>query len=75
MKNIIQNKQLIIQSARKLPFKQREIVDEQVEEWIEDDIVELYESECANPIVVTYKKMLHISDYVFNITEIHKKYS
>lgn len=56
MRIIVKDENLIYNSPRRLPFAERNIVDEQIEKWIEDGIVEPCSSEYASQVVVVKKK-------------------
>ena len=43
-------------TPRRLPLKERMIVDEQIDEWLEEGIIEPSESEFCSPIVLVKKK-------------------
>ena len=59
MKIIMTDEEPIYCSPRRLPFFEREIVDRQVEEWIEDGVVEPCYSDYTSPVVVVKKRMVH----------------
>lgn len=46
----------VYQRPRRLPMKDKEIVDKQVEEWIQEGIVKPGSSEYGSPVVVKWKK-------------------
>lgn len=56
MEIILKDDVPVYTSPRRLPFTEREIVDTQVEKWIENGIVEPCYSDYASPVVVTKKK-------------------
>jgi len=53
---IMKEDQKIFARPRRLPFPERRIVSEQVEQWIKEEIIEPCSSDYASPIVVTKKK-------------------
>lgn len=46
----------VFQQPRRLPFAQRDIVEEQVQKWINDGVAIPFSSEYASPVVVVRKK-------------------
>lgn len=56
MKIILKDDEPIYHNPRRLPFAERDIVNKQVEEWIEKEIVEPCSSEYSSQVVVTKKK-------------------
>lgn len=53
---MLHKKQPIYSSPRRLAFAHREVVDKQVEEWLNDDIITPCVSEYASPVLLTTKK-------------------
>lgn len=53
---ILHKEQPIYANPHSLPFAHREIVDQQVQAWINDDIVKPCVLEYASPVVLTTKK-------------------
>ena len=56
MKIIVKNEKAISQGTRHLPFSERKIVEERVEEWIRNEIIEPCESKYASPVVLVRNK-------------------
>lgn len=56
MKLIVEDNRPIYSKPRRLPLTERRIVDEQVEEWLKEGIVEECSSDYASPVVVVRKK-------------------
>ena len=56
MKIIVKDDEPVFYSPRRLPFTERKIVDNQVEEWLKDGIVEPCTSEYASQVIVIKKK-------------------
>ena len=56
MKIIVKDDEPIFYSPRRLPFVEKDIVDNQVEVWIKDGIIEPCTSEYASQVIVTKKK-------------------
>lgn len=48
--------QKIFARPRRLPFPERKIVEEQIEQWIKEEIIEPCSSEYASQVVVVKKK-------------------
>jgi len=53
---ILKNETPIYQTPRRLPLREQDIVEKQVNNWISEGIVEPCSSECASPVVVAKKK-------------------
>ena len=56
LKIIVKDDTPIYSRPRRLPFKEREAVENQVAEWLEDGIIEHSNSDYASPVVVVKKK-------------------
>ncbi|GFT82253.1 uncharacterized protein K02A2.6-like [Trichonephila clavipes] len=46
----------IYHSPRRLPFTERDIVDKQIDEWIQNDVIEPCSSAYASQVLVVRKK-------------------
>jgi len=53
---VLKNDTPIYQNPRRLPPKEKEIVDKQVNDWLSEEIIEPCSSEYASPVVVVKKK-------------------
>lgn len=58
MRIVLKDNKPIFQKPRRLPVPEKEIVEQQVEEWISEGIVEPCTSEYASAVVVVKKKMV-----------------
>lgn len=56
MRIVLKDNKPIFQKPRRLPAPEREIVEQQIEEWISEGIVEACTSEYASAVVVVKKK-------------------
>lgn len=56
MKIIMKDEEPIYSRPRRLPFNEREIVENQVKEWISNEIIEPCSSEWASAVVIVRKK-------------------
>lgn len=56
LKIILKDEKSIYQRPRKLAMPEKKIVEEQVQEWIKEGIVEPCSSEYASPVVVVKRK-------------------
>ncbi|XP_037806852.1 uncharacterized protein LOC119600595 isoform X1 [Lucilia sericata] len=56
MRIILKDEKPIFCNPRRLPIRERYIVDSQIEQWLDEGIIEPSESEFCSPIVLTKKK-------------------
>lgn len=56
MSIVVKEERPIYNRPRRLPLPEREIVEKQIEEWLNDGIVETCSSEYASPVLVVRKK-------------------
>lgn len=56
MRIILKEDKPIIQKPHRLPAPEKEIVEKQVEEWINDGTIEACTSEYSSPVVIVKKK-------------------
>lgn len=55
---VFKDEKSIIQKPCRLPAPKREFIEQQIEEWISEGIVEACTSEYASSVVVVKKKMV-----------------
>ena len=56
MNIILKDETPIYSRPRRLPIAEKQIVDEQIDQWLEDDIIEATESEFCSPVVLVKKR-------------------
>ena len=56
MRIVPKDERPIFQKPRRLPAPEREVVENQIAEWLNDGVIEKCSSEYASPVVVVRKK-------------------